>query len=253
MKKTNKVNPLTFFNNSKASAIKKANSDMKTFKKSLTKANNGKQVTGEPEEPMYSGPFTKRQTKLLDEKFPSTVTPAPNNPWYNTKSYKDTGSNMGENPVGREKNDRVDYENFLRTDNRINFKKGGIIKKKYDNGGSTENSKPKKGIFTPQGRLESKKTRSIDEGYSPSSSVSKTKKSGNVVTKNINTSQGFVPTANKTKTVTDKKGDVVSTKTKGIGWNKALKKMDRVGKNVGRNENDTYTYKKGGVVKSKKK
>jgi hypothetical protein len=121
---------------------------------------------------------------------------------------------------------------------------GGSMKKmKMQKGGS------KKGIFTPTGRLESKKTRDVDTGFSPNSSVSKTKRDGTVVTKSINTSQGFVPTARATKTVTDKEGNEVSNETKDIKWNKAVRKVGRVAKNVGRNENDTYAYKKGGTTR----
>jgi hypothetical protein len=41
MKKTSKPNALKLFNDNKANAIKKANATMKTFKKSLPKAQNG--------------------------------------------------------------------------------------------------------------------------------------------------------------------------------------------------------------------
>jgi hypothetical protein len=120
-------------------------------------------------------------------------------------------------------------------------KKGGTVKKMQDGG-----------IFTPDGRLKSKKTRNVDTGFNPNSSVSRTKTNGDVVTKSINTSQGFVPSASKTKTITDKEGNIKSEKTKGIGWNSALRKINRVDKNAGRNENDTYTYKKGGATKATK-
>jgi|LakMenEpi03Aug12_release.lakeMendotaPanAssembly.Ray.scaffolds.fasta_scaffold198513_3 hypothetical protein len=41
MKKNNKVNPLTHFNNLKAAAVKKAGKEMSTYKKSLKKAQTG--------------------------------------------------------------------------------------------------------------------------------------------------------------------------------------------------------------------
>ena len=41
MKKNNKVNPLTHFNNLKAAAVKKAGKDMSAYKKSLRKAQDG--------------------------------------------------------------------------------------------------------------------------------------------------------------------------------------------------------------------
>lgn len=107
-----------------------AGSSSKTSK--LKKAQDGIS-TGE--EPLYSGPLTERQTKHLDKKFPSTVTPIPMNPWYNTKLYKDTGYNMGEDPVGTEKAERDDYEKFYRSDANGKFKKGGVAKKKMKTGG----------------------------------------------------------------------------------------------------------------------
>ena len=106
-------NPLGFFNSLKGKTKIEP-------KQTLRKAQNGESI--------YSGPFTKERTKSLDEKFPSTVISAPYNPWYNTKSYKDRGSNIGENPVEAEKNDRIDYENFIRQNPKL--KKGGTVKSK---------------------------------------------------------------------------------------------------------------------------
>lgn len=54
MKKTNKSNPLKTFNDNKAMAYKKAGGEMKAFKKSLTKANDGRIV----------GPQTEQQAKM---------------------------------------------------------------------------------------------------------------------------------------------------------------------------------------------
>jgi hypothetical protein len=118
------------------------------------------------------------------------------------------------------------------------MKMGGI--KKYQPGG----------ILTPQGRIKSSRTRNIDlTGRQTTAEVSRTKRNGDTVTKSVNTSRGFVPTASKTKTVTNKAGDVVSKETKNIGYNKAVRKTKRVANNVGRNANDTYAYKKGGAIK----
>jgi hypothetical protein len=47
MKKTNKPNPLKFFNDNKAMAYKKAGGQMSQYKKALRKANNGEE-TGPP-------------------------------------------------------------------------------------------------------------------------------------------------------------------------------------------------------------
>jgi len=54
MKKTNKPNPLKTFNDNKAMAYKKAGGEMKAFKKSLIKANDGRIV----------GPQTEQQAKM---------------------------------------------------------------------------------------------------------------------------------------------------------------------------------------------
>jgi hypothetical protein len=117
-------------------------------------------------------------------------------------------------------------------------------KKKYQDGG----------ILTPEGRIKSKKVRNVDlTGRQTTADVSKTKRDGTTVTKSINTSRGFVPTSTKTKTVTDKSGNVVSKEQERIGYNKALRKTQRVANNVGRNANDTYAYKTGGMVNSNAK
>ena len=131
------------------------------------------------------------------------------------------------------------------------MQKGGGIQKIVGMPGYNANTTTmqKGGIFTPNGRLKSKKTRNVDTGFNPNSSVSRTKRNGDVVTKSINTSQGFVPSASKTKSITDQDGTVKSEKTKSIGWNNALRKINRVDKNAGRNENDTYTYQNGGATK----
>ena len=63
MKKTTKPNPLKTFNNNKAIAYKKAGGEMKAFKKSLTKAQNGKAV----------GPMEKGTMEYLDTKYPGTA------------------------------------------------------------------------------------------------------------------------------------------------------------------------------------
>jgi hypothetical protein len=56
MKKTNKVNPLTHFNNTKAAAIKKAGGEMSAYKKSLKKAQYG----------IAAGPLERIESKKLD-------------------------------------------------------------------------------------------------------------------------------------------------------------------------------------------
>ncbi len=112
----------------------------------------------------------------------------------------------------------------------------------------------KGGIFTPQGRIKSNKTRTVDiKSYGSDASTSRTKRNGDVVTKSINTSRGFAPSASSTKTVTDKEGNKVSEKTSAMNYNRASKKTDRIANNVGRNENDSWAYKTGGMVNSNAK
>ena len=121
--------------------------------------------------------------------------------------------------------------------------KGGTIKKMQDGG-----------IFTPHGRIKSKKTRDISLSSSGNSTnVSRTKRNGDIVTKSINTSNGYGgTTADKTKTITNKAGETVSNKTKNISAKSADRKINRVINNVGRNANDTWAYKKGGATKATK-
>jgi len=246
MKKTNKVkmgplgtplgNALGYFNSLKAKTKVEP-------KQTLRKAQDGQSV--------YSGPFSEKRTKSLDTKFPSTVTPIGMNPWYNTKSYINTGGNVGDDPVGDEKKERANYENFLRQDSKL--KKGGSTKSKMKTSVSVKKMQDG-GMFTPNGRLKSKKTRDISlSSYGNSTNVSRTKRNGDIVTKSINTSNGYGgTTADKTKTITNKVGETVSKKTKNISAKSADRKINRVSNNVGRNANDTWAYKKGGLVKKNK-
>ena len=65
MKKTNKVNPLTHFNNTKTAGYKKASKEMANYKKSLPKAQNG-----------FIGPKTEWESILSNE----PPIPRPNRP-----------------------------------------------------------------------------------------------------------------------------------------------------------------------------
>ena len=69
MKKTNKVNPLKFFNDNKAAASKKAGKEMSTYKKSLKKAQYG----------IAAGPLERIESKKLDNLYgpntPMTLSP----------------------------------------------------------------------------------------------------------------------------------------------------------------------------------
>ena len=106
MKKTNKPNPLKTFNDNKAAAYKKASGAMKTFKKSLPKAQDGIQV--------QAGPLPERATKGLDYNF--SIPSAPE-----VMAVRDQKEmNMRQSPEFQtEKNMRADY-----------YRKGGSVKSK---------------------------------------------------------------------------------------------------------------------------
>lgn len=111
-------------------------------------------------------------------------------------------------------------------------------------------------IKAQKGMFKSKKVRTSDLNmFGPSSaSVSKTNRKGTTVTKSVDTSQGFVPYASQTKTVTDAQGNTTSA-TEDMNWNKALRKQEKIAKKVGRNPNDEARgdfQKKGGATKAKK-
>lgn len=60
MKHNKKVNPLTYFNNLKAAAIKKAGGEMSKYKKSLRKAENGTQMGPMTQEEAVKAAFSSR-------------------------------------------------------------------------------------------------------------------------------------------------------------------------------------------------
>jgi hypothetical protein len=121
------------------------------------------------------------------------------------------------------------------------------LTKKQDGGASNND----KGILTPDNRLKSRRVRSADvSSYGSDASVTRTKLNGDKVTKSYKTENGFVPNSKKTKTVTDKEGNVKSTETSPIDVNKAARKTNRIVNNIGRNKNDSWSVmKKGGAVK----
>lgn len=135
------------------------------------------------------------------------------------------------------------------------YKKGGRVKKPLMKKGGTVKKMQDGGILTPNGRLKSKKTRDVSlSPYGNSTSVSRTKRNGDTVTRSVNTHNGYAgTTAEKTKTVTNKDGETVSKKTKNISEKSADRKINRVINNVGRNANDTWSYKKGGATSKTKK
>jgi hypothetical protein len=98
MKKTNKVNPLKFFNDAKEARNK-------SFSKSLPKAQNG----GVSFKNTYAGPITESDSKRLDQQFPSTVNaPIP-------FAANKPNTTYGDNAVANEKNDRAGFENYLKS------------------------------------------------------------------------------------------------------------------------------------------
>ena len=125
------------------------------IKKPLRKAQDG--------EPVYSGPFTEAQTKRMDKAYPSTVTPKGSNPWYNTKTYLNSGFNVGEDPVGAEKEERGSHEQFLRKINKL--KKGGAMKKMKTGG-----------MVNPNANLQATKSagsKGVKPGVNPKAAASK--------------------------------------------------------------------------------
>ena len=207
-----------------------------SVKKPLRKAQYGDRV--------YSGPLNKSDIERLDKGYPSTapvaIPQAPKKPNLIRGFNPFVNGQMVSNEE-REAMERKDSENYMRRPKRL--KKGGPMKSTT----KTSLTKAQDGKI-----IKSKKVRKVDlNSFGPSSaSVSKTNRKGTTVTKSVNTSQGYVPTASMTKSITDKQGNTTS-KTKDIGWNKALKKQNRITKKVGRNANDEWSigYKTGGATK----
>jgi hypothetical protein len=102
MKKTNKVNALTFFNNNKATNIKNANNTMKVFKKSLTKADDGKiigpQNKGETNNGYWFNNTEKRAMADAKSRYGASRTRDNNNDPNAEKEYGDLIKNY--QPIG---------------------------------------------------------------------------------------------------------------------------------------------------------
>jgi len=92
MKKNNKVNPLTHFNNLKAAAIKKAGGEMSKYKKSLPKKDNGGGLYGIPTlqergiRNVYQGPLNEEDSKYMDKQYPLTTKDSWNGPFLSEDS-----------------------------------------------------------------------------------------------------------------------------------------------------------------------
>jgi hypothetical protein len=124
MKKTNKVNPLTHFNNLKAAAIKKAGGAMKDYKKSLVKAQPGIQVNNNiPDEykdyKRFSGPLKQNQAEKLDRIL------GPNTPMISSPEEINKYKNIRDTQEVFMRNSNAPYEDF-----NTGYKKGGSVKRK---------------------------------------------------------------------------------------------------------------------------
>jgi hypothetical protein len=191
----------------------------------------------------YQGPLNKSDIERLDAGAPSTATQIPYAP-------KEANLIRGLNPFingqmisneEREAMERIDSENYMRKPKKVYKKEGGPMKKTL--------------MKAQDGKIiKSKKVRTASMNtFGPSTAnVSKTKRDGSTVTKSVNTNQGYVPFASKTKSITDASGNTTSS-TKDMDWNKAVKKQYRMAKRVGRNPNDEISInQKGGSVKKMK-
>jgi hypothetical protein len=124
MKKNNKVNPLTHFNNLKATAVKKAGKEMSAYKKSLKKAQYGIQVDNNiPDEykdyKRFSGPLTQNQAEKLDRIL------GPNTPMILSPEDINKYKNIRDTQEVFIRNSNAPYEDF-----NTGYKKGGSNKRK---------------------------------------------------------------------------------------------------------------------------
>jgi len=222
---------------------------------------------------MTAGPLEEGTQKYLDAKYPGTamkftgpVDPeymadqrdkvaSPTRTGWSRKSELEAADRMAEENQMRSAGWADDFNTGMGLSEDNAYKRGGRVKKPMMQKGGSVKKKMQKGggILTPAGRIKSKKVRNVDlTGRQTTVDVSKTKRDGTTVTKSVNTSRGFAPTATKTKTVTDKSGNVVSKESKAMDYNKAVRKTKRVANNVGRNAKDTWAYQKGGTMKKMK-
>lgn len=124
MKHNKKVNPLTHFNNLKASAAKKAGKEMSTYKNLLKKAQYG----------ISAGPLERIESKKLDRIFgpntPMTSSPETINNLVDTRNTVET--NVRENKPYFNKGRWNSVENAVK-EGRVKeteLKKGGSVKRK---------------------------------------------------------------------------------------------------------------------------
>ena len=138
--KNKKTSPLKFFNDNRAMAKAKAMKEMKRFKKSLPKAQDG----------ITAGPFEKGTTEYLDARFPGTalkfqgpysskymdnerskVANVENVPFAPTSSLsKLEAANRRAEERRLRQPENLNYPTGLTADDADYYRKGGSVKKK---------------------------------------------------------------------------------------------------------------------------
>lgn len=264
MKKTNKTkmgplgtplgNPLAYFNSQKGKRSAEP-------KQKLRKAQDGRAV----------GPMEKGTVEYLDTKYPGTALkfqgPYSNDymdnekekvaqtydsfSWGTAADLEDTLRKREEDQIRSWRDDFNSGTGLSKADASM-YKKGGTVKKPMmKKGGSVKKMQDGGGILTPDGRIKSNKTRNVNLSYrGNAASTSRTKRDGSTVKKLTQTTNGYAgPSARTVKKVIDKEGNTVSEKQKNISVNSADRKIKRVTNNVGRNMNDSFSYKRGGATK----
>jgi hypothetical protein len=243
MKKTNKSNPLKTFNDNKAMAYKKASGTMKTFKKSLVKAQDGKAV----------GPLEKGTVEYLDAKYPGTALkfqgPYSNDymdnqkervaqtydafSWGTAADLEDTLRNREEAQIRSFKDD-FNTGTGLSKDDASRYRKGGSIKKKptMKNGGTVK--KMQKGGPT-YSEISNTRGVGIIKNKSTIGGGKKEKE------KSYNLGYAGPSSAKVTVRKYDREGDLKSTRSRSTT-------PERVDKYVAKNESK-ISYKKGGATR----
>jgi hypothetical protein len=135
MKKTNKVNPLKFFNDNKAAASKKAGKEMSAYKKSLKKAQYGgpednpyKSYVGKPSWSLAEGPLEKEDAEKLNSKYPGTSAPLVYTNDELNKMAKTYGSSSSRPPLAIESDLRKMDEQEIRANVWDGFNRGRYTK-----------------------------------------------------------------------------------------------------------------------------
>jgi hypothetical protein len=242
MKKTNTSNPLKFFNDNKDMAYKKAGGEMSKYKKSLKRFQGD--VTGS-----QVGPMTQEQAANAAFASPQNDPAIPPIPYANPTPVMNSSRPTGINPIDAMGDDTQRMNNMdkgqynssgtMQARSAAYQKKGGSVKKKYDEGGETDPRNKKYNKFKGD----------------PTSTVSKigdksikfdTSNAGKTYTK---TTYKKV-SANRAQNASPEKrwGDDEIKKTKTISGNAATRQANRLAKKI---ENQPGTYQKmGGITKT---